>query len=301
MIDDLKADSARWEQERRAKSSRNPSGGINAPRDSFDEPYARQSNSPTVQYHHSDTYARRQQGGPSEPQPYGNARDSYDASRLPHAGPDGAGYPGFPPQPPGGQYMQQNPQGQGGYPGASPGPYPPPGYPGGQKPFPQQDPSYPPGGQQGMPYPQGQDNWVHGAARPMAPGYREPQAQFAAGGMGSRDHMMTTPPSQGSYPPPQHAQPGYAPSGGEYYNAQPGAGYQSMPMDPHYGRGGQYQDRTTSPPGSKPADRFTSTAPSQTPPNDTYGTPMQGQQPTGAPGPRRQETPKHSYKPGGHR
>ncbi|SPO03769.1 uncharacterized protein DNG_06452 [Cephalotrichum gorgonifer] len=281
MIDDLKADSARWEQERRAKSSRNASG---------------------VQYHSSDTYARRQQGGPSEHNAYGNARDSYDASHPPpHSGPDNSGYAGYAPQPPAGQYMQQNQQG--GYPSGNPGAFPPPaGYPGAQKPFPQQDPGYPPSGQQGMAYPQAQDNWLHGAARPMAaPGYRDPN-QFSPGGVGPRDHMMTTPPSQGNYhPPPQHPQPGYAPTGGDYYHAQPGAGYQSMPQDPQYGRGGHYQERTTSPPGSKPSDRFATTAKVQPPPADAYGS-MQGQQPTGAPAPapRRQEPPKHqSYKPAG--
>ncbi|MBE3044034.1 hypothetical protein IMZ48_15980 [Candidatus Bathyarchaeota archaeon] len=297
MIDDLKADSARWEQERRAKSSRNASGGINAPRDSLNMPYSRQSNSPTVQYSHSDTFARRQQGGPSEHNAYGNARDSYDHSqRSPHPGPgpDGPGYNGYPPQPPpGGQYMQPNPQG--GYPSGNPGnsgAYPPGGYSGAPKPFSQPDPSFPQGGQQGVPYQSGpgQDNWVHGAARPMASGYREP-SQFPSGGMGTRDQMMTTPPSQGSYAPPQHPQPGYAPASGEYYNAQPGAGFQTMPQDPHYGRGGQYQERTTSPPGSKAPDRFATTTTAPAPQTEAYGS-MQGQQPTGT-APRRQA--------GGHR
>lgn len=300
MIDDLKADSARWEQERRAKSSRNASGGINVPRDSLNIPYSRQSNSPTVQYHHSDTYARRQQGGPSEHNAYGNARDYDTSQRSPHPASDGPGYSGYAPPPPSGQYMQQQPQG--GYPSGNPGAFPPSaGYPGASKPFPQQDPGYPPNGQQAMSYQQGQDTWVHGAARPMASSYREPP-QFPPGGMGSRDHMMTTPPSQGSYPPPQHPQAAYAPTGGDYYNAQPGAGFQTMPQDPHYGRGGQYQERTTSPPSSKPSDRFAATTPAQPPPADAYGS-MQGQQPTGAASARRQETPKHAtYKPsGGHR
>ena len=298
MIDDLKADSARWEQERRAKSSRN-SGGINAPRDSLNNPYSRQSNSPTVQYHHSDTYARRQQGGPSESHAYGNPRDYDPSQRSPHPGPDGPGYGGYHNPPPGGQYVQQNPQG--GYPTGNPGTYPPGGYSGAPKPFSQPDPGFPQAGQQGgVPYPQGQDNWVHGAARPMAPGgYREP-SQYPPGG---RDHMMTTPPSQGSYPPPQQSQPGYGPAGGEYYNAQPGAGYhQSMPQDSLYGRGGQgqYQERTTSPPSSKPPGGFGTSAPAPAPQADAY-VQMQGQQPTGA-APRRQEPPKHSgFKPSGHR
>lgn len=294
MIDDLKADSARWEQERRAKSSRNASGGINAPRESLNSPYSRQSNSPTVQYHHSDTYARRQQGGPSDQNVYGNPRDYDPSQRSPHPGPDGPGY-GYPPQPPGGQYMQQPPQG--GYPSGNSGAYPSGGYPGAPKTFSQPDSGFPPNGQQGMSYQQGQDSWVHGAARPVA--YREP-SQYPPGGMGSRDHMMTTPPSQGSYPPPQHSQPGYPPAGGDYYNAQPGAGYQSMPQDPHYGRGGQYQERTTSPPTTSASGGFATSAPAPAPPTEAYVA-MQGQQPTGAP-PRRQETSKHpAYKSSGHR
>jgi hypothetical protein len=275
MIEDLKADSARWEQERRAKSSRNAAG---------------------VQYHHSDTYARRQRGGAADSSSYGNSRDSYDSPHTPHSGPEAPGYPGYPPQSGSGQYAQPNPPA--GYPGGNTGAYPPgAGYAGNPNPYPQQDPGYAATGQPNMGYSQPQDTWVHGAARPMAQPYREP-AQYPPG-MGSRDQMMTTPPSQGSYPPPQHPQAAYGGSA-DYYNAPTGAPtYQSMPQDTLYGRGGStYHERTTSPPQSMAPDRVPTAAVAQ-PSGDTH---MQGQQydeprthsqPSGSVPPRRQETPRH--------
>jgi len=313
MIEDLKADSARWEQERRAKSSRNASGGINAPRDSSNPIYSRKSNSPTtVQYHHSDTYARRQRGGPSESIPFGSGRE-FD----PPPSHDGPGYAGYTQQGGAGQFMPQQQQPQPGYPGANQRTPYPSGYPPAPNQYSQQDPGYVPSGQSNMGYQQSQDTWVHGAARPMNPGYREP-SQYSPG-MGTRDHMMTTPPQQGNYPPPQHSQPAYG--GQDYYAPGPGGVYQTMPQDSLYGRGGAYQDRAPSAPVSKPPERFSTTAPSQPPP-EVYGGPMQGQMPGQIPSqmqgqqfddpsrnhdqtsvpppPRRQETPKHqSYKSGG--
>ncbi|RSM04417.1 hypothetical protein CDV31_010052 [Fusarium ambrosium] len=72
MIEDLKADSARWDSERRAQTSRNTSG---------------------VQYRHSETHQSRQHHGPTEgpyqTDPY--ARDSaFDNPRYP-----GTGAPGY--------------------------------------------------------------------------------------------------------------------------------------------------------------------------------------------------------------
>ncbi|KAI9904396.1 hypothetical protein N3K66_000925 [Trichothecium roseum] len=72
MIEDLKADSARWDAERRAQTSRNTSGG---------------------QYRHSEIHQSRQHHGPSDTpyqaDPY--ARDSgYDGPRYP-----GTGAPGY--------------------------------------------------------------------------------------------------------------------------------------------------------------------------------------------------------------
>ncbi|KAM0414610.1 hypothetical protein ACHAPT_013549 [Fusarium lateritium] len=72
MIEDLKADSARWDSERRAQTSRNTSG---------------------VQYRHSETHQSRQHHGPTEgpyqTDPY--ARDAgFDNPRYP-----GTGAPGY--------------------------------------------------------------------------------------------------------------------------------------------------------------------------------------------------------------
>lgn len=106
MIDDLKADSARWENERRAQTSRN---------------------APGVQYRQSETHQSRQHQGPSDgpyiPESYG--RDpAYDGPRYPGTGAPGytgatGAYPPQPAYPQGAQYMyaqsQQSPPPQSGY------------------------------------------------------------------------------------------------------------------------------------------------------------------------------------------
>ncbi|KUJ09218.1 uncharacterized protein LY89DRAFT_280362 [Mollisia scopiformis] len=67
MIADLKADSARWEAERRQTASRGqPANGISL-RDS--NGIVRKSNTPTVGYRDSATHQTRQYYGPSEAQP----------------------------------------------------------------------------------------------------------------------------------------------------------------------------------------------------------------------------------------
>ncbi|KAJ4259614.1 hypothetical protein NW762_007544 [Fusarium torreyae] len=72
MIEDLKADSARWDSERRAQTSRNTSG---------------------VQYRYSETHQSRQHHGPTEgpyqTDPYARASD-FDSPRYP-----GTGAPGY--------------------------------------------------------------------------------------------------------------------------------------------------------------------------------------------------------------
>ncbi|PHH88468.1 hypothetical protein CDD83_7505 [Cordyceps sp. RAO-2017] len=100
MIEDLKADSARWESERRAQTTRNTSG---------------------VQYRYSETHQSRQNLGPTEgpfqPDPY--ARDQgFDNPRYP-----GSGAPGFTGA--SGSYASQPPQPQQpSYAAPSGGPYP---------------------------------------------------------------------------------------------------------------------------------------------------------------------------------
>lgn len=91
MIEDLKADSARWENERRAQNSRHSSGGSFAPREmGGGHPARAASNSPIVSYHQSETHQSRQHYGPTEaPHP----QDPYARDR-PYPGTNAPGYSG---------------------------------------------------------------------------------------------------------------------------------------------------------------------------------------------------------------
>ncbi|KAI0379095.1 hypothetical protein F5Y04DRAFT_283181 [Hypomontagnella monticulosa] len=112
MIEDLKADSARWDQERRqqsANSRNNAAGGTLASRDS-NGVYVRLSNSPIVQYRNSDTHQSRQYYGPTE-SGFASADlsrgDMYGDSTPRYPGTGSAGYTGA-----AGAYAgQQYPQG----------------------------------------------------------------------------------------------------------------------------------------------------------------------------------------------
>ncbi|KAK9424120.1 putative Transcription factor RfeG [Seiridium unicorne] len=110
MIEDLKADSARWDQERRQQTSRG--GGTLASRDSPGV-FIQKSNSPIVQYRNSDTHQSRQYYGPTEAtagQYQDNSRDAYDSTpRYPGTG--SAGYTGAS----GGYQAQSYGGNQGGY------------------------------------------------------------------------------------------------------------------------------------------------------------------------------------------
>ncbi|KAI1764934.1 hypothetical protein GGR53DRAFT_520008 [Hypoxylon sp. FL1150] len=109
MIEDLKADSARWDQERRQQSASrsNAAGGTIALRDSKG-PYVRLSNSPLVQYRNSDTHQSRQYYGPTE-SGFSSAdpsRDPYGDATPRYPGTGSAGYTGA-----SGSYASQYPQG----------------------------------------------------------------------------------------------------------------------------------------------------------------------------------------------
>ncbi|KAI1104542.1 hypothetical protein F4804DRAFT_341747 [Jackrogersella minutella] len=110
MIEDLKADSARWDQERRQQSAsrNNAAGGTIASRDS-NSVYVRLSNSPIVQYRNSDTHQSRQYYGPTEGG-FASAdpnRDPYGDATPRYPGTGSAGYTGA-----AGSYgAQQFPQG----------------------------------------------------------------------------------------------------------------------------------------------------------------------------------------------
>ncbi|KAI0975699.1 hypothetical protein F4678DRAFT_457053 [Xylaria arbuscula] len=89
MIQDLKADSARWDQERRQQSANRSSaaGGTIASNGVF----VRSSNTPPVQYRNSDIHQLRQHYGPTDSTYSGNAgNDPYDnVARYPGSGAQG--------------------------------------------------------------------------------------------------------------------------------------------------------------------------------------------------------------------
>lgn len=92
MIEDLKADSDRWDRERRSQTSRNTSGGIHTTRDATGGLMAQSSNSQAVQYRLSETHQSRQYYGPSDSNhqqdPYGR-EPAYNAPRYPGTGTQG--------------------------------------------------------------------------------------------------------------------------------------------------------------------------------------------------------------------
>ncbi|KAH9905294.1 hypothetical protein F4778DRAFT_700742 [Xylariomycetidae sp. FL2044] len=92
MIEDLKADSARWDQERRMQSatSRNTAGGTIAP----NGVYARMSNSPVGQYRQSETHHMRHTYGPTDGSSLDPNRDQYGDATPRYPGTGSAGYKG---------------------------------------------------------------------------------------------------------------------------------------------------------------------------------------------------------------
>lgn len=239
MIADLKADSARWEQERRAQAARNTTGGIRSARDG-NNAFSRQSNSPPVSYHASNTRAMSQQGGPP-PQDYDH-RNNYDAPKYPGSGAPGySAGPGF------------NPQGQGSY------PYPNQGYPQNQGPYVgQMDPKF---GSQ-SPGPAGynnQENYVHMAAFAANGGPRYDNQPYQGNPGTSRMVTSAAPPGP-NYITSQPPQGNYPNSGYGYNSAPiPGPGFQnsgaSHPQDMLYGRN-PYSGRTSPPQSQPPPDRY---------------------------------------------
>ncbi|KAI1755787.1 hypothetical protein F4782DRAFT_368699 [Xylaria castorea] len=110
MIQDLKADSARWDQERRQQSANrsNAGGGTIASNGVL----IRSSNTPPVQYRNSDIHQSRQYYGPTEASYSATAgNDSYDnGPGLRYPGTGSSGYTGA-----ASSYSQQYAASQGGY------------------------------------------------------------------------------------------------------------------------------------------------------------------------------------------
>ncbi|KAI0447223.1 hypothetical protein F4803DRAFT_558899 [Xylaria telfairii] len=110
MIQDLKADSARWDQERRQQSAnRNNAGGGTIASNGV---LIRSSNTPPVQYRNSDIHQSRQYYGPTEASYSGTAgNDPYDNGPGPrYPGTGSSGYTGA-----ASSYSQQYAAPQGGY------------------------------------------------------------------------------------------------------------------------------------------------------------------------------------------
>lgn len=234
MIEDLKADSARWDNERRAQTSRNTSGGSSAARERTAHAARHASNSPIVHYHQSETHQSRQHYGPSseapyQPDPY--SHDSgYDAKRYPGSG--AAGYTGTsghvqPPQAQQQQQQQQAPYSGTGTYGA---------YQHGQPAHAQNTRFANPGGSM-MPPPSGsyQEPYVAtGANRPYSASNDSYSARSSA-----------APPSQPSYATSSPQQSGY-PASSYSYGQVPSSGAPSYPItghpqDPFMGRGASYR------------------------------------------------------------
>lgn len=231
MIEDLKADSARWDTERRAQTSRNTPGGIHASRDATGVFTRPSSNPPPVQYRYSETHQSRQHHGPTEP-PYQTEsypRESYEGPRYPGTGAPGyTGASGY--QPPaqsgyststGGTFSSTYQQSQ---------QLPPadPRYPSGQAPM--MRPSYQPS--QDTPY-------IGTGANLSQSGYPNSNDPYA-----SRMGSSTAAPPQPMYsnaPPPPSGYANPTPSYQYQSSAPPSASshtYAAMqPHDPFYGRG----------------------------------------------------------------
>lgn len=226
MIDDLKADSLRWDKERRAQTARsNTSGGSFISRDASGASARLSSNSPIGQYRMSETHQSRQHYGPSESDGYPRypgsgsggfigAAAGFDRQQQPpqqqHPG-NGGGY-GYQQQPPS-QPLQQNP-----------------GYPGG---FPQ--------GAQGMDrgFAQNQDNqspYVLTGANMSIPRDYPPNDAYNSNRM-----PQSAPPQQPIYASSGPPQPGYPaatyPYPGQMSSPAGGQSYQNMHPQDGYGRG----------------------------------------------------------------
>ncbi|KXH44559.1 transcription factor RfeG [Colletotrichum nymphaeae SA-01] len=223
MIDDLKADSARWEAERRQQAARNSSGGTFASRDAT-ALLSRRSNSPTAGYRQSETHSARQHYGPTDSTGYPDVgRDSYESTlRYPgsqapgYSGNSAQGYSGSTPS-----YQQQ--------PSSS---YSSGGYPYSGQPDPRADPRYAGQSQMGQGY--GEPPYIATAANMAA--QRNYPADPYAGQPSRTPTSMAPPPGGPAYSSGSQVPAGY-PTG--YYPPSTSASYGSTPVasDPMYGRG----------------------------------------------------------------
>ena len=230
MIEDLKADSARWDSERRAQTTRNTSGGIESSRNASAGFARLSSDASAVQYRSSETHQSRQNHGPTEgpyqSDPY--PRDaSYDGPRYPGSGAPGytGSNAGYPPQP---TYASAS-GGNGNYGGYAPQHSPGP------------DARYGSNLPMNAGFQGSQDGPYISTGANMARGYNN------ANDIYSPNRMVTSAPLQGSSyvtsAPQQQGYPASSPSPYQYSSqALPPVSatqaYSNMPpQDPYYGRG----------------------------------------------------------------
>jgi hypothetical protein len=213
MIEDLKADSARWDSERRSQTSRNTSG---------------------VQYRNSETHNSRHQHGHTDP-PYSDfSRDSGYSEGPRYPGSGAPGYTGAIGSYPPGQAQQQQQQQSYSSSGA-------PGYGAGYAQSPPPDPRYAQS-QGNQMYHGTQDSPYIAAGANMPVGYaaNDPYAASRTGSSAAAPQQpiyATTSPAQQhpGYPAPMH-QAGYSSYGSQAPSSSSQAYAAVQPTDPFYGR-----------------------------------------------------------------
>ena len=219
MIDDLKADSARWESERRAQSSRAAASlSIHALADASRIVARHSSNSPLAQYRMSDIHMARQHHGPSEVYGDNSGAREPPSGALRYPGTGAPGYTGA-----SGTYPNQQ-----GYAPPSGNGYP---YPPNQSPQPAASRNPPqsthPGSVMSPPgYPTGQDHpyVATGANNNRYDAY-------------SRGNVQPGP-QMSDYGSQAQAQPGYPAAYSQYSNqVSPGAHGGMQPPEGYYDRG----------------------------------------------------------------
>ncbi|EGO51817.1 hypothetical protein NEUTE1DRAFT_50677 [Neurospora tetrasperma FGSC 2508] len=309
MIQDLKADSARWEQERRAASrSGGGTGGTTHSSQHNGSTFVRSSNSPTGQreqnrgssdystwknrqreQEHYDAYARdNAMDVDYPPQPSAPKNPVYPPPNA-YPGPPQPGPPTYPP-------VSYTPQAAG-----IPAQYPPQAYP----PY----PTNPPAPQYSPGPPNTGDRYPGMAAPPPMPtgGYGQ-VGQEASYVMGSDyrtqpNYVTSEPPRMPPHPAissaapvrpmytPTNGAPGYPPAPDQYYGAPiPGSSAtQAYSADPLYGRGGAYNVATTNPAQASSDNLGSPAGPTPTrqgyghipePPFDNHQPPVLSQVPT---------------------
>ncbi|KAL2260559.1 hypothetical protein VTK26DRAFT_5397 [Humicola hyalothermophila] len=272
MIQDLKADSARWEQERRAAAARSAGGGSGGSREQprGQSDYAKWKEDLRQQQEYEAAYGSSSMDVDYPPAPGPAGNPGYGGQQYPGAAPPPpVSYPpaAYPPQvhaPPPAQYPAQ--PGYGYPPTPAPTQYSPPPQ-AGERYSSMAPPPMPP-----APYGQDSAAYVHGSNYQASAGY----SNAAPTRIPSTMPLASAPPSR-TYSAPVSGTPGYGAETDPYAYPPPAGNPANppFPADALYGRGAaqrqgyapppdpQYDDRQNQP--LQPATTPTTTAPSQIP------------------------------------